>query len=618
MAEQCSPGNQGRRLLALLLLLVLWLSIGARVSVAAVAAHDQQQHDAASLYGAAKDYYYQLERDPSLGRERKNWLNGVRRFRRIYLAQTKGSLAPSALYMMGRMQFKMYQQFKLPMDLDESIGYYQDVAAIFPNNTLADDALFTTGEIFLNIKNNRHQAAELYQRIVRHYGEGDRYTQALTRLNELERKHHIQIPRPLAAKRDLSQRVSVLPVKYWSSTDYTRVVIRASAAVHFSSGLLPARPGQPQRLFIDFKQSYIPPQYRSPVPIEDGLLQQIRSGQHTDNTVRVVLDMASIADYKVFSLNDPFRVVVDVHGRPDQKKIPANLASASASRKARLAAAARRQAVRPQAAAVKRPASAHPFISLHDQKKRRPLPGSGQGKNTLSLAQQLGLGVRRIVIDPGHGGKDPGAMGHGLKEKNLVLAISRKIGEILRSSYGYEVILTRASDIFIPLEERTAIANTRNGDLFISVHVNAHPDKTIGGIETYYLNLATNAEAMRVAALENATSTHNISELQDILASLMQNSKINESSRLAQAVHGKVISGLAPHYPVRDLGVKQAPFYVLLGAEMPAILAEISFISNPAEARLLQSSSYQTRVARQIAAGVVAYIDQHTTAGLLP
>ena len=178
------------------------------------------------------------------------------------------------------------------------------------------------------------------------------------------------------------------------------------------------------------------------------------------------------------------------------------------------------------------------------------------------------------------------------------------------------MILTRNKDIFLPLEERTALANTRNADLFISIHVNAHPKPATSGIETFFLNLATNTEAMRVAARENATSSHNISDLQDILTDLMQNSKIQESSVLAGYVQKKLSSGLGGRYATKDLGVKQAPFYVLIGAEMPAILAEISFISNPDEAKRLRQDNYLNEIAREIAAGVAGYAEHQATAAL--
>jgi N-acetylmuramoyl-L-alanine amidase len=207
-------------------------------------------------------------------------------------------------------------------------------------------------------------------------------------------------------------------------------------------------------------------------------------------------------------------------------------------------------------------------------------------------------------------------MAFGMKEKDVVLKVSKKISRILKTSYHYEVVLTRTKDEYISLEERTAIANTHKSDLFISIHVNAHADKTRSGIETYFLNLATDANAMQVAALENATSTHRIGEMQDILANLMKNSKIAESSRLAQFVQTHLIEGMDSQYKTRDLGVKQAPFYVLIGAEMPSILTEISFITNPEEAKLLQEEQYQEKIAAQIAAGIVAYIDHHHTAAV--
>jgi len=262
-----------------------------------------------------------------------------------------------------------------------------------------------------------------------------------------------------------------------------------------------------------------------------------------------------------------------------------------------------------------------PLVVLQDQKKRRPGSAAAEnpeaGESKLSLALQLGLGVHRIVIDPGHGGKDPGAMAFGLKEKNIVLKVARETAARLRKKYHYEVILTRDRDVFLPLEERIAIANTKKADLFVSIHVNAHPSPAVRGIETFYLNLATNTEAMRVAARENATSTHNISDLQDILSDLMQNSKIEESSRLAEYVQNSLVSGLdEDQYKVKNLGVKQAPFYVLIGAEMPAVLTEISFISNPENAAHLRQGKYLRDIADQIADGVAGYVEYQTTAAL--
>ena len=221
------------------------------------------------------------------------------------------------------------------------------------------------------------------------------------------------------------------------------------------------------------------------------------------------------------------------------------------------------------------------------------------------------MGVSRIVVDAGHGGKDPGAKGYyrDAREKNITLGIAKRLKKKLEAKIGCEVVMTRSGDKFLTLEERTALANTKDADLFISIHVNAHRNKNAYGTETYFLNLATDEEAIRVAAMENATSTKNISDLQTILMDLMQNAKINESSRLASYVQTNMVGHLKKKYSkVRDKGVKQAPFYVLLGAQMPSILVETSFISNPRECKRLMDPAYQERLCDGIVMGIEKYI----------
>jgi len=236
------------------------------------------------------------------------------------------------------------------------------------------------------------------------------------------------------------------------------------------------------------------------------------------------------------------------------------------------------------------------------------------------LAKQLALGVRRIIIDPGHGGHDGGAPGYlkGVKEKDLVLQIALRLARKIRRELGCEVILTRSDDRFLSLEERTAIANTKNADLFISIHANAHTDRRAYGLETYFLNLATDDDAVLVAARENATSRKNISDLQTILSDLMKNSKINESSRLARYVQKSMTSQLKTRYSnIKDKGVKQAPFYVLLGAQMPSILVETSFISNPRECKRLMDGNYQEHLSSAILRGVREYIKETSPTAFL-
>jgi N-acetylmuramoyl-L-alanine amidase len=287
--------------------------------------------------------------------------------------------------------------------------------------------------------------------------------------------------------------------------------------------------------------------------------------------VRVVLDIDNMEGYKIFHLYDPFRIVVDVQGR---------------DRRAGL---------------------------LERKSSRSPVPRGSTDKGEqerISLAKQLGLGVKRIVIDPGHGGRDPGAIGvNGKKEKDIMLTLAKVVAQKVESELGCEAILTRTTDVFLPLEKRTAIANMKKGDLFVSLHTNAHRNRKIRGVETYILNIALDEDAMNLAARENATSKKNISDLQMILNDLMLNTKINESSRLARFVHKALMGKLREKdRTVRNRGVRQAPFYVLIGAEMPAILVEVGYITNPAENRQLCSGKHLERIASGIVTGIHLYV----------
>jgi N-acetylmuramoyl-L-alanine amidase len=227
-----------------------------------------------------------------------------------------------------------------------------------------------------------------------------------------------------------------------------------------------------------------------------------------------------------------------------------------------------------------------------------------------SLAKQLALGAKLIVIDPGHGGKDWGAIScHNVAEKDVTLTIARALQETLQTTLGCKVILTRTRDQFIALDERTRIANAAKADLFIAIHANAHKDPTLSGVETYSLNFAQDQESARVAALENAPSKKTLSELRPLLQKLLLTTKINESAALARQVQRNIIAKLrAKGDKVRDLGVKQAPFHVLLGAEMPSVLIETAFISNAKDECRLNDRQFQQNLVKGITAGIEAYL----------
>ncbi len=560
-------------------------------------------------YIIARSEYDALKLAPKSAKSREDWLANARNFRKIYLTDPKSNVAPKCLFMIGNVYREMFSSFHNKMDLDEAISYFSDTATIFPKNRLGDDSLWAVATIYLDDIHDRKRAAETLNRIVTDFPNGDMKPGAEKLLKTLSQESGPALP-PVAmvGSPQPGKLAHVLPVKYWSSNDYTRVVINASGPVTYKEQLLEQSGDMPRRLFIDFFNSYIEPQYRAPVPIEDGLLKRIRTGQYNADTVRVVLDIESISSYNVFSLADPFRVVVDVRGR--QKEVAATSAIVQQPAK--------------QTQLVKAPEkSPSEVIVLHDSKKNpvtpsdTPYPAANRNPllsgKSISLAQQLGLRVKTIVLDPGHGGKDPGAMAYGLKEKDIVLKVAKRLAPLLEEKLGCKVILTRTKDVFIPLEERTAIANTNDADLFVSLHINASPLEKAYGIETYYLNLTTNPEAMRVAAFENATSTHQMSDLQNILSDILKNSKITESSHLAEQVHNAIITGLGKDYShIKNLGVKQAPFYVLIGAEMPAILVEMSFISNKDDAQHLKNDHFLNSIANDISSGIQSYVSTNT------
>jgi N-acetylmuramoyl-L-alanine amidase len=229
------------------------------------------------------------------------------------------------------------------------------------------------------------------------------------------------------------------------------------------------------------------------------------------------------------------------------------------------------------------------------------VPPAHNATGGLSMARQLGLGVSRIVIDPGHGGHDPGAKGKGVNEAELVLDVALRLEKLLQKVPGTEVILTRRTDDFVPLPERTAIANREGADLFLSIHANASMNGLAHGIETYFLNFANNQSAAAVAARENAASTQAMGGLPDFVKAIALNNKLDESRDLALHVQRAMVEKQkTANKALKDLGVKQAPFVVLIGANMPSVLAEMGFVTNAQEAKLLKAGAYRQKIAESL------------------
>lgn len=371
-------------------------------------------------------------------------------------------------------------------------------------------------------------------------------------------------------------------VRFWTNPGYTRVVMDLTKEVDFSANYLPAEPKNrvPPRIYVDLKKTTLAQKLSDPTPVDDGLLRRIRTGVSGDGTVRVVFDLVSFKDYKVFPLEDPFRLVVDVAGdgepaltadKPEVRSLPPGPKDGIAG--------------------ILDKATSDIPLPVHIPKAT------------------VGRGLRRIVVDAGHGGKDPGAIGpDGIREKDVTLAIARALAKKLEKELGCQVILTRNSDVYLDLAERTAIANKVGADLFISIHANASLSRRAYGIETYYLNFSKNEQATAVVARENGTSLKQVGDLERILFDLMANSKINESSRLAAEIQKSLVGHLSHRYShIKDLGVRQGPFYVLLGATMPSVLVETAFISNPREESRLTDPQYYRNAVAGIARGVRNY-----------
>jgi N-acetylmuramoyl-L-alanine amidase len=369
----------------------------------------------------------------------------------------------------------------------------------------------------------------------------------------------------------LTDKAQVTGLRFLSWNGYTRIMLDLSQETKYEVRRLKEDPakGMPPRIYIDVIGARLALISKEPVPVDDGLLRQVRLGQYSADVVRVVLDMNSLHDYKSFFAADPYRLVIDVYGQRAEASVVKEVA--------RPPTEDGRKAV----AKVSIPSS--------------PAPASSA--------------LRKIVLDPGHGGKDPGAIGAGgIAEKEIVLSIAKKLATKLRKDLRVDVVLTRKDDRFVALEDRTALANAENADLFISLHMNASENTEAKGIETYYLDNTTDEAAIRLAARENSTSRRNISDLQFILSDMTQNMKLEDSITLAHRLQGSMVGAMAKTMDdVRDLGVKKALFHVLVGARMPSVLVEMFFITNRSEGRAMSRESYQDAIVDALFEGIQKY-----------
>ena len=452
----------------------------------------------------------------------------------------------------------------------------------------------------------------------------------------------------------------VTGIRHWSTPNYTRVAIDLGDDVTYEAARVP----NPDRIYFDLHGTRLAPELvgKSFTVTDDGFLKRVRAAQFTNDMTRVVLDVNDVTEYSAFLLPNPYRLIIDIHGGSKEQGTGIAAVGRAASAP-QTAVVAKSTPTRPvpntveaksnslaemaslsdqpgKVEATRRPTSQPISAIVREQGTETRNQGSGSAEQKLdaggrrtkrsraeiagavparaavptadgetSLIRALGLKIGRIVIDAGHGGHDSGTLGYGgIEEKDVVLDVALRLGKLLHERLGAEIIYTRSDDTFIPLETRTAIANKAQADLFLSIHANSSRDETARGVETYYLNFTTQPDALEVAARENAVSDQSIHQLSDLVKKITLKDKIAESREFASDVQESLYGGLERgNAGLKDRGVKKAPFVVLIGANMPSILAEISFVTNPNDARQLEEPEYRERVAESLYKGVARY-----------
>ena len=697
---------------------------------------------------------------PAGERTRHEYQHVIDAYRRVYFGSPASSKADPSVVATAELMVEMGRRFDDNKTLRGAIDQYRFLRKEYPGSKYRFDALFTIGEIYKDDLNDPEEARTVFRDFLHRYPRNRLADDARSAVKEIDAEaDEMELTAQKTARKgrtnsgaeasddnaeSASARRSTLPrvtgVRHWSTPDYTRVAIDIEQEVKFGS----QRISHPDRIFFDLRDTKLASTLVGKTfDVDDGFLKKIRVAEFEPGRTRIVLEVDDLASYDAFLLPDPYRLIIDVHGKQKRATLVAKAEAAAARSnsdedtstsgsaeasddsidqpsppKAQEKPARQNKKTQSDKSVIgfakpsavetdlpaeettadsKPPNSAHPGsgigvikttvtvkgsnrripktiveaedkvptkVATLDHEKIRPektptdaadfastdegkpaktdLPSSSSSSSSKrrkkahsaapsdetadlrpetrearptaagdrSLIRALGLKIGKIVIDAGHGGHDTGTIGpNGLLEKDVVLDVAKRLGRLLETRLGAEVIYTRQDDTFIPLETRTAIANRERADLFISIHANSSHDSDARGVETYYLNFTSSPEALEVAARENAVSEKSIHELQDLVKKIALKEKIEESREFAGNVQDSLYSGLSLNNAgIRNRGIKKAPFIVLIGANMPSILAEISFVSNPTDERKLETSEHRQRIAESLYRGVSRYV----------
>ncbi len=596
--------------------LVPWIGFFIFLTLMCAPLSARNRSAARQCFQQASDMERSLQRVPAPRRQSQDYLKVIQLYRKVLNLDPTYGACDDALYRAAGLSRDLALLGGNGKYYNQAIYYLKWLRREYPYSPLRDDALAMIGDIYAENLNDTRQARSSYEEYVRRYSKSDHIADVVKKLNELDSPAAaIPATRPVSSSSITGNNTGVAAtltnIRYWSTSDYTRVVMDVDREVKFSQNEV----GNPYRIYFDFDNTLLARGIKDrDFSIGDTFLDRIRVGQNRQYVARVVLDFKKKGSFTVFTLYDPYRVVIDIKdldkGKTllERKKKLAEIfgerrnaeGTAAADRKARAGkeAPAREVTVnRPPAKVVTTPSA--PVT---------PPKPTTDGKQT--LPRILGLKVGKIVIDPGHGGKDSGSIGYGgIKEKDVTLAIAKQLKEELESKLNVEVILTRDNDTFLPLEQRTAVANVESADLFISLHANASRNNRVGGIETFYLGLSRDRRSQLIAAFENATSQQSLGKLEDVIKKITLYEKLSESREFALKVHRRLFRVIHKLHPAaRDRGVKKAPFVVLIGADIPSILVEIGFISNKREAQIISPKKTQEEVATAICGGIEDYL----------
>ena len=689
-----------------------------------------KKQEALLLFKKAEKMREALNGRPGAARTRRDYQHVIEAYRHVYYLSPVSSKADDSVMAVAELLAAMGRQFPPgDTDLHSAIGQYLFLRREYPGSRYRMEALFAIGQIYAEDLDDPKNARATFEEFLRRYPHDERApkaTQALAEIDHPKKKQRTEEaraskpPSSLSTSQPTATDTSasatgkktdlelVTGIRHWSSPDSIRVAIDVDGPVEYQAG----RVSNPDRIFFDLSNTKLASTLvGKSFDIEDGFLKKIRVGQYQPDSTRIVLDVDNLSEYSAFVLPNPYRLIIDVHGRQGSTtEQPAresgtnskdesgasvsrsiisgnvslgteghssSIGPAGANAPGETVGSAYRGARTTKSAGPSKgsarvrteaddrsgrtessltASASGPKLESDDDDDLMTSPAAGEGtgvkatsrptsaptavavaprgqprkKNTKppvtqsaavreaaptsdgdrSLIRALGLKIGRIVIDAGHGGHDTGTIGPtGLLEKDLVLDVSLRLGRLLESRLGADVIYTRDDDTFIPLETRTAIANEKQADLFISIHANSSPDPAARGVETYYLNFTSDPDALEVAARENAVSQKSIHELQDLVKKIALKEKIEESRELASDVQQSLYSSLSTKNPgLHDRGVKKAPFVVLIGANMPSILAEISFVSNPTDERRLESEAYRQKIAEALYRGIAKYV----------